>query len=132
MPGETESLVKTKDGTIAPQYYDIATNKYNYAQGRDGAPFVTPVGSHQLKHGLLNVATAGTAVQLPNIPCREVTIIAKDTNTGDIFAGGVGVLSTSYGAKLKADGSTDFNVNNANLIFINSSVSGEGISFFAT
>ncbi|OAB48458.1 hypothetical protein [Paenibacillus antarcticus] len=132
MSGETESLVKTKDGTIAPQYYDIATNKYNYAQGRDGAPFVTPVGSHQLKHGLVSVAAAGTAVQLPTLPCREVTIIAKDINTGDIFIGGTGVLSTSYGAKLKADSAITLTVNNANLIFINASVGGEGISYIAT
>lgn len=87
-------------------------------------------GSGLLQHGLVNV-TAGSQVQLPNIPCREVTIIAKDSNNGFIYVGGQGTSHTSYGVKLKADGSITLPVNNANLIHINASVDGEGVSYVA-
>lgn len=81
--------------------------------------------------GLLNVTTAGTRIQLPNISCREVTIIAKRSNTGYIYAGNNLVSSTNYGVELAIKESFTFAVSNANLIYIDSSVSGEGISYVA-
>jgi len=84
-----------------------------------------------LEGALADVTTAGTRVQLPNIPCREVTVIAKDTNTGVIYVGGSDVASTKYGVKLKADGSFTFPVANVNQIYIDASVSGEGVSYVA-
>ncbi len=77
------------------------------------------------------VTTAGTRVQLPDIPCREITIIAKRLNTGYIFVGGSNVSSTVYGVELAAKESFTFVVANANLIYIDASVSGEGISYVA-
>lgn len=100
----------------------------------DGTDFYVPVreqGSESIKGAIQTVATAGTKVQLPNYPCRQVTIIAKDTNTGNIYVGGNDVSSTVYGAKLKADGSITLGVANTNLIYIDSSVSGESISYVA-
>ncbi|MFK4169266.1 hypothetical protein ACI2LM_23720 [Paenibacillus lautus] len=88
-------------------------------------------GSGLLQYGLVDVTTAGSQVQLPNIPCREVTIIAKDSNNGFIYVGGQGISSINYGVKLKADGSITLPVNNANLIHINASVDGEGVSYVA-
>ncbi len=77
------------------------------------------------------VTTAGTRVQLPDIPCREITIIAKRLNTGYIFVGGSNISSTVYGVELAAKESFTFAVANANLIYIDASVSGEGISYVA-
>lgn len=78
-----------------------------------------------------NVTTAGTRVQLPNIPCHEVTVIAKRANTGYIYAGKNTVSSTIYGVELEAKDSFTFNVSNANEVWIDSSVSGEGVSYVA-
>ena len=100
-------------------------------------PFVGQNHAMQLTGSLLagaaiqNVTTAGTRVQLPSIPCREVTIIAKRTNTGYIYAGKNTVSSTVYGVELTAKDSFTFNVSNANEIWIDSSVNGEGISYVA-
>lgn len=102
-----------------------------YKLNSDGSAPVQLMGSNVLKGAVQNVATAGTKIQLPNYPCREVTIIAKDTNTGNIFVGGSDVSSAVYGAKLKADGSITLSVSNTNLIYIDTSVSGEGISYVA-
>lgn len=88
-------------------------------------------GSDFLYTDLLNVPTSGTRVPLPNIPCGEVTVIAKDTNVGFIYVGDSNTSSTRYGVKLKPDGSYTFTVNNANLIYIDASVSGEGVSYVA-
>jgi len=81
--------------------------------------------------GIVNVTTAGTRVQLPNIPCREVTIIAKRLTTGYIYAGNNAVSAASYGVELAAKESFTFAVANANQVYIDASVSGEGISYVA-
>lgn len=88
-------------------------------------------GSNSIIGALANVTTAGTRVQLPSQTCRQVLIIAKDSNTGSIFIGGSDVSSIVYGVKLSANGSIILPVSNLNLIYIDSSVNGEGISYIA-
>ena len=88
-------------------------------------------GSNVLKGVVQNVTTAGTRVQLPDYPCREVTLIAKNGNVGSIYVGGNDVSSTVYGVELETKDSVTLQVNNTNLIYIDSSVSGEGISYVA-
>lgn len=100
----------------------------------DGTDFFVPVreqGSEALTANVQNVTTAGTAVQLPNVPCRKVMIIAKRANTGYIYVGGSNVTSSVYGAELGAKDSMVIEVSNANLLYLNSSVNGEGVSYFA-
>lgn len=80
----------------------------------------------------LNVTTAGTRVQLPSIQCKMVTVIAKKTNSGSIFCGMNTVNNTTvYGVELEQKESYDFDVSNANEIWIDANVSGEGISYVA-
>lgn len=112
-------VVKISDGTD-----QLAINS-------DGSINAQLTGSNALKGAVQNVATAGTRVQLPNYTCREVTIIAKRSNTGSIYVGGIDVSSTVYGVELKANDSVTLAVNNTNLIYIDASVSGEGISYVA-
>ena len=131
MAASDKNLKKAGGGAIAPQHFNQSIDDYEVVTGENGASNVNLVGSRQVHHGIVDVPTAGTGVQLPNIPCREITIIAKDTNTGDIFIGGVGVTSSSYGVKLKADGSVTLPVNNANLVYVNASADGEGVSYVA-
>jgi len=114
-----------------PQYYNPNTDQYEVITGSNGAASVQLTGSNVIKGAVQNVTTAGTRVQLPNFPCREVTIIAKRTNTGYIFVGGSDVSSTVYGAELAANDSITIAVNNTNLIWIDASVSGEGVSYVA-
>ena len=68
---------------------------------------------------------------MPSVSCREVTIIAKRINSGYIYAGGSNVSSTVYGVELSAKESYTFAVANVNQIWIDASVSGEGISYVA-
>ena len=89
-------------------------------------------GSINGKGALATVTTAGTRVQLPSFACREVTITAKRTNTGYIYASPDNLVSsTVYGIELATKDSFTFNVANANQIWIDASVSGEGISYVA-
>lgn len=100
----------------------------------DGNDFYVPTreqGSEVLKGALQNVAAAGTRVQLPNYACREITIIAKEENTGVIYIGGNDVSGTVYGVKLKARDSITLKVSNTNMIYIDASTSGEGVSYVA-
>lgn len=100
----------------------------------DGTDFYVPSreqGSESITANVINVTTAGTAVQLPSIPCRKIMIIAKRANTGYIYVGGSNVTSSVYGADLGSRDSIVLEVSNANLLYINSSVSGEGVSYIA-
>jgi len=80
---------------------------------------------------LATVTTSGTRVQLPNTPCKEVTITGLRLNTGYIYAGGSDVSVTVYGVELGPKDSFTFAVANADQIYIDSSVSGGGISYVA-
>lgn len=96
----------------------------------DGSLKTQVVGSlANITGAVQNVTTAGIRVQLPNIPCREVTVIAKRTNTGYIYAGGSNVSSTIFGVELASKESFTFAVANTNQIYIDSSVNGEGVSY---
>lgn len=97
---------------------------------KDTVP-VEVTGSSALKGATQNVTTAGTRVQLPSYACREVTIIAKKANTGSIFVGGSDVSSTVYGVELAANESATLAVSNANIIYLDAAVSGEGVSYVA-
>jgi hypothetical protein len=88
-------------------------------------------GSESVSGKVLNVTATGTRQALANIPCREVTVIAKKNNTGSIFIGGSDVSKTVYGVELAANESFTFAVVNANLLYIDASVSGEGVSYVA-
>jgi len=110
---------------------DPVTPTNKLAVNANGSINVQLTGSNAIKCAVQTVTTAGTRVQLPNYACREVTIIALRTNTGRIYVGGSDVSSTVYGADLGPQDSITLPVSNTNLIYIDASVSGEGISYVA-
>lgn len=89
------------------------------------------VGSPVFKAEKAVVTAAGTRVKLPAYACSKVTIVALKGNNGSIFVGGDDVSSTIFGAELEAKDSITLEVSNANLISINASISGEGVSYVA-
>lgn len=100
----------------------------------DGDSFYVPIrheGNDDLKGAVQDVITPGTSVQLPDYPCSEVTIIAKRANSGFIYVGGSDVTATNYGAQLASLDSITIKVKNTNMIYIDASVSGEGVSYVA-
>ena len=96
-----------------------------------GAIAATTVG-----HGNKSVTTAGTDVVLAaSTTCISVTITANETNTGVIAVGGSGVDATSAtrtGAYLFPGDSITLAIGNLNAIYIDSTVSGEGVSYTYT
>jgi len=96
-----------------------------------GATPVRIAGSDAIKGDLASVAAAGTRVRLPDYPCQEVTVIARRANTGNIYVGGSDVSSAIYGVNLSAEQSFTFVVSNSNLLYIDASVDGEGVSYVA-
>lgn len=90
----------------------------------------TPASS--VFEGKVNVTTAGTRVQISgsSVPIRSVCIKALHADTGKIYIGDVTVAS-SNGYELVADISVCADVNNLNLLYIDSSVNGEGVTYFA-
>lgn len=88
-------------------------------------------GSNLKEATTVNVLVAGTRVQLPDLVCSQVMIIAKRGNTGYIYVGGDDVSATVYGADLGELDCVVLPVSNTNEIYIDASVSGEGISYVA-
>lgn len=134
MSATSKSLPVTSGsgGVAVPCVYDAVTDAWIPAAGNaEGAQSVQLTGSNAIVGVVDVVTTATTREQLASHACREVTIIAKDTNTGYIYIGGSDVSATVYGAKLAAKDSITLAVSNTNLIYMDASVSGEGISYVA-
>lgn len=131
MAYNTSALIKDANNLPAPQYYNPTTDEFEPLQGSGGAGNYQPVGSDTLIGAVQGVVTAGNRVQLPNNPCREVTIIGLSTNTGSIYIGGSNVSHSFYGAELSAKDSITLTISNTNLVWIDSAVSGEGVSYVA-
>lgn len=81
--------------------------------------------------GNFDVTVAGTAEAMPNTHVLEVVIQAKSTNTGLIYVGGSSVSSTD-GIELSAGQSMSFQVTNLNKLWLDASVSGDGVKWTAS
>ena len=127
-----ETLITTLNGKI-----DTLNSVIDSIKDTDGIKKITDTvdvqlsGSNLEVAAVVNVTTAGTRQQLPDKACREVTIIAKRGNTGYIYVGKDDVSSTVFGAELGELDSITLAVSNTNQIYIDASVSGEGISYVA-
>lgn len=86
------------------------------------------VSATALNSGITTVTTAGTRVQTASNACKSVTVKAKLANTGKIYVGNV-TVSAANGFELGAGDTISLDISNTNLIYIDSSVNGEGISF---
>ena len=78
-------------------------------------------------------AAAGTAIVLgTSLPCREVQVTALPTNTSYIAVGGTATLATAgseAGVILAPGQGAVFTVSNVNVLYVDSLVTGEGLSF---
>ena len=96
---------------------------------------ISPIGSSgSLNDGRQTVTTAGTRVQLSaaSVACTRVTITAETDNTDYIVVGGstvVAALATRRGAPLGPGDSITLNVNNLNLVYIDSLIDTEGVTW---
>lgn len=79
--------------------------------------------------GKTTVTTAGTRVQLASNACKSIVIKALAANTGIIYIGNVTVAAAN-GYELAAGDSISCDCSNLDLIYIDSSVNGEGVSWF--
>jgi hypothetical protein len=110
--------------------YDPEGDNYDRVRIDSGGNLkVTDVGSQSITANVLDVTTAGTRVQLPSVVCKEVTIIAKKSNTGSIYLGGSTVSSTVYGIEMDAKDSVTLKVANSNMLWIDASANAQGISY---
>jgi len=87
----------------------------------------------EIGHGSKAVTTAGTDLALAaSTACRRVIIMARTSNTGVIAVGASGVdatLSTGDGVLLYPGDSIDFQIDNLADVYIDATVSGEGVRF---
>lgn len=85
--------------------------------------------------GTKSVGTAGTRVQISSAftPCISIALTANSANSGIICVGGTAVVATSAsrtGVPLAAGDSLILEFDNLNKIYLDSTVSGEGVSYF--
>lgn len=102
--------------------------------GGAGLP-VNPVSSSNpfIGQGRQIVATAGTPVPLAaSTASKTVTVQAEVNNTSDIIVGGSGVVGpvgTREGIYLASGDSIDLPINDLSLVYIDSLVDGEGVTY---
>lgn len=104
--------------TLAASSLDIGKVGHNISGIADGRKIVT---------------TAGTRVTLASsTACKRVTIVAETDNTGLIVVGGstvVATLATRQGVPLNAGDSYEAEIDDLADIYIDSTVSGDGVTF---
>jgi hypothetical protein len=126
-----QQIYTSLEGTVRRLRVTIAEDDGTELFSSTDPGHVQLTGSSIAEAAVQNVTTAGTRVQLSAVACSEITIIAKRANTGYIYVGGSDVSDSVYGAELAALDSITLPVNNADEIYIDASVSGEGISYVA-
>lgn len=86
--------------------------------------------ARNISDGSKNVTTAGTRVQLisTSTPCRWVIVVGKEANTDTVWVGGSTVAS-GRGVPLVGLQSERFDVSDVSNIWLDSDVSGEGVTF---
>lgn len=120
-----------------PNYNQYTTQEAVNKLAVDGitASAGSPTGTGD---GNQTVTTAATRVQLSasSVPCKSVSITAKDTNTGVIVVGGSTVVAlagaTRRGTPLNAGDTMTIDIGNLNLLYIDATVSGEGVVYTYT
>lgn len=111
--------------------YTTTGNKANVSKlGTKYGVNTDPLPAASILFNQVSVTTAGTRVQLSgsSVPVRSVCIKALHADTGKIYVGDVTVAS-SNGYELIADISVCMDINNLNLVYLDSSVNGEGVSY---
>lgn len=97
----------------------------------DGTVTTTQAAPTTIFNGKTSVTTAGTRVVLAaSQAVLSVTIKALSTNTGVIYVGNASVASTN-GFQLSAGDTLSMDLANLNTINIDSSVNGEGVTYFS-
>lgn len=119
-------LASDGSGTPVPVAVDPTNGK---VQVTSSVSF-TPTSLTTVLTGITSVTTAATRVNLPNNAIASITIKALPTNAGIIYVGGAGVTS-SNGYQLQPGDAVSFDMSNSNAIWIDSSVSGEGVTWLA-
>ena len=83
--------------------------------------------------GRKTVAAAGTAERMSaNFSCKSVVLTAETDNAGTVVVGGASVvaaLSTRRGTPLTAGQSLTLPVNNLNLVWLDVTTSGDGVTY---
>lgn len=86
-----------------------------------------------LTDGRKTVSTAGSAVAISaSLACRWVCVTALKSNTDVVNVGGSGVLAaagSATGTPLSAGESVTIPISDASLVYVDSRVDGEGVSF---
>lgn len=114
---------------------DVMANSFSVAIASNQSTVpVTPTAPSTIGHGVRTVTTAGTDVQLSatTVPCKKVLIQAQTDNTGWIAVGAIGVdatEATGTGSLLAAGDADELEIDNLNKIYIDATVSGEGVRY---
>jgi len=118
-PGTTDRVTANVDkvGGTAQTGRDIAA---------DLAKLQPPTSITNLPARTTNAATA-VQVVVASTPCRVVHVVAKPANTGVVYLGDIDVSAVLYIEYLNAGDSVDIPIDDANKLYFDVSVSGEGI-----
>lgn len=90
----------------------------------------TASGYSSVTEGQKDVTLVATPEVLGSQACKKVIIVGKETNTGTVWVKST-VTNNTLGRPLLALQSEIFYVTNLNLLFLKTTVAGEGITFLA-
>jgi len=123
------TTVSNSASSINPDYaVKVLVTSAGQVQYLRSDPLTTVVDGRQV------VTTAGTRVKFADVPCERVDITALSSNTGIVVIGAVTCVAaagTRRGTPLVANQAYSIEIDNLNKLYIDSTVSGEGVSYTA-
>lgn len=97
-----------------------------------GGSAARPLNNVIFGSGSISVSTPGEPVQLPNIPCAEVTLTAFENNAKNVYVGGANVsaeIGSQNGAPLSPLGTISVKIDNLSKIFVDVQEGGDGLTY---
>ena len=112
---------------------EIGVQAFDFTTQTTGGSGSQPIINTSIRDGRKTVATAGTREALSTpVASRLVTVTALSTNTGVVVVGGSTVIAlqaSRRGVPLNAGDSYEFEIDNLSKVFLDVTISGEGVTF---
>ncbi len=114
----------------SPPFQDSNGSPRRATLDESGNLQMATASANSIGSGSKTVSTAGTDVALASsTACKSVVIQALDSNTGVIAVGSAGVDAATSGIVLNPGDSVEMDVSNLGTIYIDATVSGEGVRY---
>lgn len=123
-------VLRGNDGTITGTTENPVFTSQGASSFEEDSIAIPPASSTNSGSAICNIAGTAQLISIPSVPCTSVLITADPRNTGLVSVGGANTNPlTGLGVVLQPGTGTVLNIENLNLLYINSVFNSEGVNY---